>query len=149
MFETQVTTGIMQQRQNYRFQGIRAMTPWSKRYSLPGAIALLISGLLILGIGVRPVWAQADSSPNPDRGAVVFAANCAGCHAQGGNIIRRGKSLKQRALQRYHMDDLEAIATIVTQGKMPMSGYADRLSSQEIYDVAAYVLQQAEAGWPS
>lgn len=28
-----------------------------------------------------------------------------------------------------------------------MSAYKDRLSEQEIQDVAAYVLQQAEKGW--
>ncbi|NET00109.1 MAG: c-type cytochrome [Sphaerospermopsis sp. SIO1G2] len=80
-------------------------------------------------------------------GAEVFSANCAGCHINGGNIIRRGKNLKKRALKRYKMDSLEAIEDIVTNGKNNMSAYADRLTTAEIENVAAYVLEQAENNW--
>jgi cytochrome c6 len=113
-------------------------------------IALAWSAALGGGVGIAAA-AEGPTlrSPALDRGAVLFETHCAGCHAQGGNIIRRGKSLKQRALERYHLDTQEAIAALVAQGKMPMSGYADRLSPDEINAVAAYVLQQAAAGWPS
>jgi cytochrome c6 len=84
---------------------------------------------------------------NIDNGAKIFSVNCAGCHPQGGNIIRRGKSLKQKALHRNKVDSLEAIAQMVTNGKNVMPAYQDRLSQQEIEDVAAYVLQQAEKNW--
>ena len=80
-------------------------------------------------------------------GAQIFEANCAGCHINGGNIIRRGKNLKMKALQRNQMDSLEAIAQIVTNGKRPMSAYRDRLTTEEIEDVSAYVLEQAENDW--
>ncbi|MGB3494799.1 MAG: c-type cytochrome [Elainellaceae cyanobacterium] len=82
-----------------------------------------------------------------ENGAQIFEANCAGCHANGGNIIRRGKNLHMRALSRYHMDTIEAIAHIVTYGKRPMSAYGESLSEQEIQAVSAYVLKRAEEDW--
>lgn len=45
------------------------------------------------------------------------------------------------------MDSLEAVTAIVTNGKNNMSAYKDRLNEQEIQDVAAYVLEQADKGW--
>jgi cytochrome c6 len=82
-------------------------------------------------------------------GAQIFEAQCAGCHAGGGNIVRRGKTLKLKALQKNQMDNLAAIQTIVTQGKGNMSAYGDRLSAEEINAVAAYVLAQAAQNWPT
>ncbi len=80
-------------------------------------------------------------------GAQIFSLQCAGCHLNGGNIVRRGKTLKQKALKRYGMDSLEAITAIVTNGKSNMSAYKERLNTQEIQDVAAYVLEQADKDW--
>lgn len=80
-------------------------------------------------------------------GAAIFEANCASCHANGGNIIRRGKNLQMKALRRNHRDSIAAIAEIVSNGKMPMSAYRDRLTEAEIQEVSVYVLTQAEQGW--
>ncbi|MBE9226780.1 c-type cytochrome [Phormidium sp. LEGE 05292] len=80
-------------------------------------------------------------------GEKVFQANCVGCHVNGGNIIRRGKNLKLKALQKNGYGDVGAIASIVTNGKANMSAYKDRLTQQEIENVAAYVLEQAQKGW--
>lgn len=80
-------------------------------------------------------------------GQLIFEAQCVGCHVHGGNIIRRGKTLKLKALQRNHRDSVEAIANLVRNGKMPMSAYKDTLTEQEILDVSAYVLNQAQQGW--
>ncbi|WP_410500417.1 cytochrome c6 PetJ [Chroococcidiopsis sp. SAG 2025] len=79
--------------------------------------------------------------------AKIFEAQCAGCHINGGNIVRRGKNLKQKALKKYGMDSLEAIANIVTNGQGNMSAYKDRLTTDEIQAVSAYVLNQAATGW--
>lgn len=79
--------------------------------------------------------------------AQVFSTNCAGCHINGGNIVRRGKNLKQKALKKYHMDSIEAIADLIENGKNAMPAYKDRLTNQEIIDVSAYVLNQADQGW--
>ena len=91
--------------------------------------------------------AVADTPTNLDRGAEVFKANCAGCHAKGGNIVRRGKNLRLRALHKNKVDTEEAIALLVRNGKNNMSAYGDKLSTEEIADVAAYVLQRAEEKW--
>ncbi|MEM8505276.1 MAG: c-type cytochrome [Cyanobacteria bacterium P01_D01_bin.1] len=77
----------------------------------------------------------------------LFTENCAACHANGGNIIRRGKNLKQRAMRRNGYGEVSAITMIVTQGKGIMPSYADRLSSEEISAIAQYVHEQSEAGW--
>jgi cytochrome c6 len=82
-----------------------------------------------------------------DDGASVFEAHCAGCHINGGNIVRRGKNLKLKTLQKNQMDSLEAIALIVSNGKNNMSAYKNRLSEQQIQAVAAYVLEQAKQDW--
>ncbi|MEA5514654.1 cytochrome c6 PetJ [Nodularia sp. UHCC 0506] len=82
-----------------------------------------------------------------NHGAEIFNVHCAGCHINGGNIIRRGKNLKKSALKRYEMNTIEAVTAIVTNGKNNMSAYKDRLTPQQIQEVAAYVLEQAEAGW--
>ncbi|WP_019504263.1 c-type cytochrome [Pleurocapsa sp. PCC 7319] len=91
--------------------------------------------------------ALAETAINLDRGAAVFKANCAGCHAKGGNIVRRGKNLKLRALHKNKVDTEEAIALLVKNGKNNMSAYGDKLSDEEIADVSAYVLQRAEEKW--
>jgi cytochrome c6 len=79
--------------------------------------------------------------------AQLFEVQCAGCHAGGGNIIRRGKNLKLKALVRNHVDTEETIAALITQGKGNMSAYADRLTPEEIGTLAAYVLDQAKLDW--
>lgn len=88
--------------------------------------------------------ALADDSAN---GTQIFSVHCAGCHINGSNIIRRGKNLKMKALKKNNMDSIEAIASIVTNGKNNMSAYKDRLTQQQIQEVAAYVLEQAEKDW--
>lgn len=81
------------------------------------------------------------------KGATIFNAECAGCHINGGNIIRRGKNLKLKALKKNHVDSLAEIASLVSNGKNIMSAYKDKLSEQQIQDVSAYVLEQAAKDW--
>jgi cytochrome c6 len=80
-------------------------------------------------------------------GEKIFSIQCAGCHINGGNIVRRGKTLKQKALKRNGVDNIKAIASLVANGKNNMSAYKDRLTEQEIEDVSAYVLEQAAKNW--
>ncbi|MBK4732323.1 c-type cytochrome [Oxynema sp. CENA135] len=108
--------------------------------------AIAIAAILLIFSGSFPAVA-ADSMPNSVEGAELFEANCAGCHPNGGNIIRRGKNLRKNTLKRHHLDSLEAIARKVQEGKNPMPAYGDRLSSEQIEAVSAYVLSQAERGW--
>lgn len=89
----------------------------------------------------------ADTVTDLDRGAKIFNANCAGCHVKGGNIVRRGKNLKLKALHRNKVDTQEAVVSLVTNGKGIMSAYGDKLTPEEISDVSAYVLDRAEQNW--
>ena len=109
---------------------------WSKLCVL---IILLIGWLVMSPIA----WADT-LNPNASQ---LFEVHCAGCHPQGGNIIRRGKTLKLKALQTNHYDDVETIAQLITNGKGNMTAFGDRLSPPEIQALSDYVLAQATDGW--
>ena len=78
----------------------------------------------------------------------LFELHCAGCHMNGGNIIRRGKTLKLAALERQGVASEEAIVRIAAAGLGQMSGYGAVLGEQGTAEVAAWVWQQALADWP-
>jgi len=80
-------------------------------------------------------------------GVQLFQTHCAGCHPRGGNIIRRGKTLKLKALHRNGLDSPEEIAILVKKGKNNMSAFEERLSSEEIEAVSAYVWERSQQGW--
>ncbi|MBD0335178.1 MAG: c-type cytochrome [Cyanobacteria bacterium Co-bin13] len=105
--------------------------------------------LVLLVLGANPAAAVADpaASPAPAETAPLFELHCAGCHPNGGNIIRRGKTLKQKALKRNGVDSEAAIAALVSQGKGIMPAFAERLSADEIAALSHYVVEQAAAGW--
>tara|TARA_Y100001968_G_scaffold108727_1_gene98354 strand:- start:577 stop:948 length:372 start_codon:yes stop_codon:yes gene_type:complete len=77
----------------------------------------------------------------------LFKNNCAGCHINGGNIIRRSKNLKISSLKRNGIDNPEAIAKIARQGIGIMSGYQDKLGDNGDKIVANWVLEQAQKAW--
>lgn len=103
---------------------------------------------ILLTLFLLTIYLQQPAFADTANAAKIFEANCAGCHINGGNIIRRGKNLKIKALKKYKMDSVEAISHIVTYGKNNMSAYKDRLSESEIQAVSTYVLKQAENNWP-
>lgn len=112
-------------------------------------LILLILTLAFAEIATNSQIAIADTATTPPTATApeVFNTNCAGCHINGSNIIRRGKNLKQKALKKYGMDSVANISNLVTNGKGIMPAYKDRLSEQQIIDVSAYVLSQAETDW--
>jgi len=81
------------------------------------------------------------------KGAKIFAANCASCHAGGRNLVKADKSLKKAALEANGMYSAEAIIAQVTNGKMAMPAFKGRLKPDQIGDVATYVLSEAEKDW--
>jgi cytochrome c6 len=102
---------------------------------------VLFAVVVVVAIAFPPPTMAADA-------AQLFEFHCSGCHINGGNIVRRGKNLKLKTLERDQMATVEAIATLVTHGKgNNMSAYADRLTPTEIQQVSAYVLEQAQRGW--
>jgi len=112
-------------------------------------VALLILTLAFVEIATNSQIAIADTAATSATAtpAEVFSTNCAGCHINGGNIIRRGKNLQQKALKKYGMDSIANISNLVTNGKGIMPAYKARLSEQQIIEVSAYVLLQAETDW--
>jgi cytochrome c6 len=104
--------------------------------------AILLAALLVLGsLLLLPGAALAD-------GAELFGQHCAGCHVNGGNIIRRGRTLRLQALERQGLDSSAAIAAIAADGLGQMSGYGAVLGEQGVQQVADFVWQQAQLGWP-
>ena len=80
-------------------------------------------------------------------GEDLFKKHCAGCHINGGNIIRRSKNLKLSSLKRNGIDNQEAIAKIVRQGIGIMSGYENQLGNNGDKIVAKWVFEQAQRAW--
>ncbi len=85
------------------------------------------------------------------KAAKIFNSNCASCHIGGGNILIAEKTLKKEALEKYlenyTTNSIEAIINQVQNGKNAMPAFKNKLSEQEILEVAAYVFQKAEQGW--
>ena len=96
-----------------------------------------------LTLWMAPVAHAADL----DHGGQVFGNNCAACHIGGGNVVNGAKTLKLTDLEKYEMASIDAIVHQVTNGKNAMPTFSGRLSDDDIADVAAYVLSQAEQGW--
>ncbi|BAY11766.1 cytochrome c6 PetJ [Calothrix sp. NIES-2098] len=84
-------------------------------------------------------------------GSKIFDANCSSCHIGGGNILISHKTLAKEALsnylENYNQDAIQAIIHQVQNGKNAMPSFKNKLSSEEILEVAAYVFQKAETGW--
>ncbi len=92
-------------------------------------------------------WHQEVLAVDLTNGARIFEVNCVGCHANGGNIIRRGKNLQLKALAKYKVDSIATISNLVINGKGVMSAFGNRLTPEEIADVAEYVLERAANNW--
>jgi cytochrome c6 len=103
----------------------------------------LVAALFVFTLWLAPGAQAADLG----HGGQIFGNNCAACHIGGGNVVNGAKTLKQADLEKYDMASLEAIITQVTKGKNAMPAFLGRLSDDDIADVAAYVLSQAEQGW--
>ncbi|MFM8524994.1 MAG: c-type cytochrome [Cyanobacteriota bacterium] len=109
---------------------------------LPWGLGLLVAlGTWITGTPI----ALAEAAPS---GAGLFVEHCAGCHVNGGNILRRGKTLKLAALKRQGLDNEAAIAQIAANGIGQMGGYGEPLGAGGPEAVASWVWQQAQDGWP-
>ncbi|MCB4398608.1 cytochrome C6 [Synechococcus sp. MU1625] len=101
--------------------------------------------MLLLNLGTAEATVAA--VPDAQQGAVLFEQHCAGCHINGGNIIRRGKNLKLKTLERDDIATVDAIAAIAREGRGQMSGYADVLGTDGDQLVAEWILMQAQNAW--
>lgn len=84
-------------------------------------------------------------------GGKIFNSNCAACHIGGANILVEHKTLQKEALSKYlenyNIEPIQAIIHQIQNGKGAMPTFKNKLSNQEILEVAAYVFQKAEKGW--
>jgi mono/diheme cytochrome c family protein len=77
---------------------------------------------------------------DPAKGKEVFAQNCAACHGSDGG----GGSGPQLAGQDA-FTDAEVVVDQIQNGGGGMPPFGDRLSEQELSDVAAYVTKELAA----
>ena len=80
-------------------------------------------------------------------GEQLFLQHCSGCHVNGGNIVKRGKTLKIGALKRNELDNPEAIARVARLGIGIMDGYEEVLGENGDKKVADWVWEQAQNAW--
>jgi len=114
-------------------------------------LSLVVILFLVLAVVLPPPAFGLATVADPaslEAGQGLFEAHCAGCHLQGGNIIRRGKTLKLAALQRNGLDDPAAIARIAASGIGQMGGYSAVLGDGGPEAVADWVWRMALDGWP-
>lgn len=110
------------------------------------AIIIIMVILLVLPLFAMP-GLSAELPDNRSPGVELFEQHCAGCHLNGGNIVRRGKTLKQKAMAKNGYTSIESIADLIINGKGNMSAYGDRLSSTAIQTIAEYVFEQSQNDW--
>jgi cytochrome c6 len=103
-------------------------------------VLLLLVAITVFSF-ITPAWAG-----DIAHGAKIFTANCAACHMGGKNVVNPAKTLQKGDLEKYDMYDLDQIISQVTKGKAAMPAF-NKLSAQDIEDVATYVLSQADKGW--
>jgi cytochrome c6 len=105
---------------------------------------LLLGLVALVALWPMPAWGVSDAS---NQGAQLFENHCAACHRDGGNIIRRSRTLKLGALERRGLASPEAIALIAASGIGQMGGYGDALGPGGPEAVGAWVWQQAQNAW--
>eukprot|EP00933_Yihiella_yeosuensis_P036645 TRINITY_DN303_c0_g1_i7.p2 TRINITY_DN303_c0_g1~~TRINITY_DN303_c0_g1_i7.p2 ORF type:complete len:164 (+),score=53.68 TRINITY_DN303_c0_g1_i7:75-566(+) len=96
-------------------------------------------GLMVAVMGARPALAA-----DLENGEGVFGGNCAACHAGGNNSVVAEKKLKKDALITYGKYEVAAIIKQVTNGNGAMPAFGEKLSPDDIEDVANYVFDKAD-----
>ncbi len=124
---------------NFWFLSRQIMNYFRKLFRLTLIICFIISSISIQSNQVSAIEAN--------KGKELFIQNCAGCHLNGGNIIRRGKTLKLKQLQKNGLDNSEAIAKIAREGIGIMSGYKELLGEGGDKIVSDWILEQAQKAW--
>tara|TARA_Y100001968_G_scaffold54751_1_gene46009 strand:+ start:1946 stop:2323 length:378 start_codon:yes stop_codon:yes gene_type:complete len=108
----------------------------------------LISSTIILFLISTFLFNPNDSlALSNSQGENLFIQHCSGCHVNGGNIIRRNKTLKISALKRNGLDNPEAIAKVARLGIGSMSGYEEVLEQGEDQIIANWIWEQSQKAW--
>ena len=110
---------------------------------MQAVLVIIVLTISLIAFPTRDALAE----PSSSEGSVLFDLHCAGCHPHGGNIIRRGRTLKLEALKRRDIASKEAIAEIARHGIGQMGGYEDVLGASGDQLVAEWIWQQAQKAW--
>lgn len=117
-----------------------------------GLFVLLALALAWLIFWPRPAFGAEEAGPTPgaapEIGAALFGQHCVGCHLNGGNVIRRGKTLRLAALRRAGLQGPADVARVAALGQGQMGGYGTALGPGGPEAVGEWVWQQALADWP-
>ncbi len=113
-----------------------------KKHLLKKSIIFISIILISLFSNSPKVLSLSDST-----GKELFNNYCSGCHINGGNIIRRGKTLKLSSLKKNRLDDPDLIAKIAREGIGSMSGYKQFLGENGDVLVAKWIWEQAQNAW--
>ena len=95
-------------------------TATSAAAALATSFLLLASPTPALAADAAPAAATAAAPAEP---AALFARNCAGCHAGGGNVVAPGATLLAPDLTAAGLDSPEAVFKLVYGGRGRMPGY--------------------------
>lgn len=108
-----------------------------------------ISAILVIGLMLMVVNPASAGATPPDftDGSTLFELYCAGCHPQGGNIIRRRKTLRLKSLARDGYNTSESLSNIVAVGLKNMPGFEEKLNSSQIKSISQFVLDESQRGW--
>ena len=79
-----------------------------------------------------------------EEGRDIFNKNCIACHQGGNNVVIPEKNLKKLTLKANGIFDKDAIIYQVLNGKNGMPAFGERLKTEEIENVAEYVLFESE-----
>jgi len=118
---------------------------------LRGLVVLILGIVLIWALFWPPAaWGLPGDMPSPlaSDGQHLFENHCSGCHLNGGNVVRRGRTLKLAALQRNGITGPVEVARIAAAGVGRMGGYGSVLGESGAEAVGRWVWQQALTGWP-
>jgi cytochrome c6 len=97
----------------------------------------------MLSLSILLAAPQSAWSADVAKGAALFQANCAGCHAGGQNFVKEKKTLQKEALEKYlGTTDPVRIRSFV-QNEMPHKLLPLKMDEKDYLDVASYVSDQA------
>lgn len=113
---------------------------------------ILAAALLVFSLGSPALAASCDVDASypagiAKKGAKVFKSKCIACHKGGLNTVKKDKTLQKDTLVKYEMYDATKIITQLKCGKGSMPALGKKWSDKKLANVAAYVLEQADAGW--
>ncbi len=106
--------------------------------------SFILCFLLLTLIVNIPIKVLAETT---NEGEHLFLKHCSGCHINGGNIIRRNKTLKLKDLHRNNLDSPESIANIAKDGIGIMSGYKEVLGEKGAEIVSIWIWEESQNAW--